>query len=322
MRACIHTRYGAPDVLSLVEIDSPLPKEDEVLVKVKATSVNRTDCGFRQAEYFLVRMFSGWFRPKRQILGSELAGVVEAIGAKVIEFKVGDEIFGLNTYKFGTHADYVCIQEKKAITRKPSNLSFIQSAGICDGAFLAWANLTKINLQAKPKILVNGASGSIGTAAVQLATNAGSTVHAVCNSKNKKLVANLGATLIYDYTCEDFTQSNEKYDVVLDMVGKSSFFKCKKILKPGGIYISSELGYMWQNIFLALITPLIPGKKVYFPVPVDRKKDMEYFRDLCESGKYKPVIDRVYPFAEIVEATRYVETGEKVGNVIINLEHP
>ena len=317
MKASVNTKYGPPEVLEIKEVAKPRPKDNEVLIKIHATTVNRTDCGFRNPEYFIVRVVGGFFSPRKHILGSELAGEVEAIGKNVKTFKPGDQVFGLSTFNFGTHAEYVCVKEEKAITLKPNNMSYEQAAAVCDGAFLAYANLKKIDFTKPKKILVNGASGSIGSSTVQLLKHFGADITAVCNTKTLDLVRSLGANKVIDYTKEDFTQCGELFDVVLDSVGKSSFGKCKKILKPKGIYISSELGYLSQNIFYAIFTPLFGGKKVLFPVPVDKKEDMVFFRELIEAGKYKAIIDRIYPLEQIVEATKYVETGEKTGNVVI-----
>jgi NADPH:quinone reductase-like Zn-dependent oxidoreductase len=319
MKAIVNTKYGPPEVLKLMEIEKPVPKDDEVLIKIHASTVNRTDCGFRQPQYLIVRLVSGLFRPKNIILGSELAGEIETTGKNVKTFKPGDKVYGLSTYNFGTHAEYICMPEKKSITIKPVNMSFDEAAAVCDGAFLSLAMIKTIDFSNTPEILINGASGSIGTASVQLARYYGAKVTAVCNTKNLELAKALGADFVIDYTKEDFTRDGKMYDVVLDVVGKSSFFKCKKILKPRGIYISSELGYLSQNIFLALITPFLPGKKVLFPIPKDRKEDMVFLRDLIEAGKYKAVMDRSYPLEEIIEATKYVETGEKTGNVVIKI---
>lgn len=319
MRACVYTRYGPPEVLQLQEVDKPVPAANEVLIKVHATTVNRTDCGFRVAEYFAVRIVSGLFKPKKTILGTELAGVVEAVGSNVKSYKVGDAVFGLNTFKFGTHAEYVCVAEDKAIAPMPVNMNFNEAAAVPDGMFLAFANIKKIDFTTPKKVLVNGASGSIGSATVQLAKYYGAEVTAVCKTSTIDIVKSLGADRVIDYTKDDFTKDNEQYDVVFDSVGKSSFFKCKNILKPKGVYISSELGYAWQNVFLAMLAPLMPGKKVYFPIPKDTKEDILFFKELIEAGKYKPVIDRTYPLEQILEATRYVETGEKTGNVVITL---
>ena len=319
MKAIVNTVYGSPDVLQLMEVEKPSPKDDEVLIKIHATTVNRTDCGFRNPEYLIVRLISGLFKPKKQILGSELAGEIEAIGGNVKSFKKGDKVFGLNTFNFGTHAEYLCMSENKSITIMPNNMSYNEAAAVCDGMFLAYANIKKIDFKNTPKILVNGASGSIGSASVQLAKYLGAEITAVCNTKNLDLMRLLGADHVIDYSKEDFTKNGKVYDVVLDVVGKSSFFACKKILKPKGLYFSSELGYLSQNIFLALMTPLFGGKKVLFPIPKDRKEDILFFKELIEAVKYKAVIDRTYRLEEIIEATKYVETGQKTGNVVITL---
>jgi len=281
--------------------------------------VNRTDCGFRQPEYLVVRLVGGLFKPKRMILGSELAGIVAEIGKNVKTFTPGDAVFGLSTFNFGAHAEYICIAEEKSITTKPTNKSFNEAAAVCDGGFLALAFIKKIDFTNSPNILINGASGSIGSASVQLAKYFGAKVTAVCNTKDFELLKSLGADEVIDYTKEDFTKNGQHYDVVIDAVGKSSYFRCKKILKPKGIYISTELGYLSQNIFLALLTPLFGGKKVLFPMPKDTKEDIVFLKELMETGKYKAVIDRIYPFEELIDATRYVEIGEKVGNVVITI---
>jgi len=318
MKAVVYTHYGSPDVLQFKEVEKPIPKNNEVLIKVIATTVNRTDCGFRNPEYFAVRLVGGIFKPKNQILGSEFAGLVEAVGVNVKTLRKDDPVFGLSTYNFGTHAEYVCIAEEKSITKKPANISYNEAAAVCDGGFLALSNIRKIDFTNTPNILINGASGSIGSACVQFASYFGAKITAVCNSKDFELLKSLGADEVIDYTKEDFTKKGQLYDVVIDAVGKSSFFSCRKILKPHGIYFSTELGYLSQNIFLALLTPLFGGKKVLFPIPKDSKEDIVFIKELMESGKYKAVIDRIYPFERLVEATQYVETGQKVGNVVIN----
>jgi NADPH:quinone reductase-like Zn-dependent oxidoreductase len=319
MKAAVYFEYGFPEVIQLKEVDKPIPKANEVLIKIQATTVNRTDCGFRSAEYFIIRFMHGFFKPKKNILGTEFAGIIEAIGNDVTKFNIGDEVFGLKTYDFGTHAEYVCVSETGSIAIKPKNMSFNEAAAVCDGMMLAINYIGKIDFKKQPKLLVNGASGSIGSAAVQLAKYYGADITAVCNTKNMELLKSLGATQVIDYTKEDFTNLNDKFDVVLDAVGKSSFFKCKKILKPNGIYYSSELGYLSQNIFLALLTPIFSRKKVKFPIPTDSQKDIELFKKIIEEGKYKAVIDKTYPLEHIVEATLFVETGEKTGNVVIRI---
>ena len=321
MKAIVYTKYGAPEVLQFKEVEKPTPKDNEVLIKIYATTVNRTDCGFRKAEYFIIRFFNGFFKPKRTILGNEFAGKIEATGAAVKTFKPGDSVFGLSTFKFGAHAEYICVAEEGSITIKPANMSYEEAAAVCDGLMLGMNLIRKKDFQQIQKILVNGATGSIGSACVQLANYYGADITAVCNTKNLALVKSLGAHEVIDYTKEDFTKNGQLYDIVIDAVGKNSFFRCKKILKPGGKYFSTELGFLYQNVFLALLTPIFGGKKVKFPIPTISKQDIIFFKELIETGKYKAVIDKTYPFEQIIEATKYVETGEKTGNVVITLEH-
>ena len=320
MKAVIYTRYGPPEVLQLKEVEKSTPKDDEVLIKMYATTVNRTDCGFRKPEYgFIVRLLNGLFRPHKNILGSEFAGEIEAIGLDVKAFKRGDQVFGLSTGKFGTHAEYICLPEKASIAIKPANMSYEEAAAVCDGLMLAMTYIRKIDFQKSNKILINGASGSIGSACVQLAKYYGAKITAVCNTKNMDLVKSLGAEKIIDYTKDDFTRDDQVYDVVIDAVGKNSFFRCKKLLRPGGVYFSTDLGFLAQNIFLALWTPIFCSKKAKFPIPKDSKKDVLFFKELIEAGKYRAVIDRRYPLEQIIEATKYVETGQKTGNVVITI---
>lgn len=321
MKAIVYTRYGAPEVQQLKEVAKPVPKDNEVLVRIRATTLNRTDCGFRKPEYpIIIRPMHGLFRPKKNILGSEFAGDIEAIGKDVQTFKTGDAVFGLSTYNFGTHAQYICIPESGSITTKPVNMSYEEAAAVCDGLMLGSNIIRMIDFKDHPKVLINGATGSIGTACVQLAKHYGAHITAVCDGRHTDLIKSLGADTIIDYTKEDFTKDHQVYDAVLDAVGKSSYFKCKHLLKPKGIYISTELGYMAQNIFLAIAKPLLGGKKVEFPIPKDSKDDIIFYKGLIESGSYKAVIDRVYNLEQVVEATRYVETGEKIGNVVLKVD--
>ena len=325
MKAIVYTRYGPPEVLQLKDVPKPVPKENEVLIKIHATTVNRTDCGFRKAEYFIIRFFNGLFKPNKTILGNEFAGEIEAIGSAVTTFKPGDDVFGLSTFRFGAHAEYICIAEKASIAAMPTNMTYEEAAAVCDGLMLGMNLIRKKDFHPEnnrvQKILINGASGSIGSSCVQLASYYGATITAVCNTKNLELIKSLGAHQVIDYTKEDFTKNGQRYDMVIDAVGKSSFFRCKKILKPGGKYLSTELGFLWQNVFLALLTPVFGGKKVKFPIPKDSKEDIIYFKELIETGNYKAVIDRRYTLEQILEATKYVETGEKTGNVVITVAH-
>jgi NADPH:quinone reductase-like Zn-dependent oxidoreductase len=300
-----------------MEVERPVPKDDEVLIRVHATTVNRTDCGFLRAEPFFVRVVSGLLRPKATILGSELAGEVEAAGKDVTSFKRGDHVFGLTGMHFGAHAEYVCLPEDAPIATKPAAIDYEEAAAVCDGAMLAIAFIRWADLQAGQQVLVNGADGSIGSAAVQLATYYGAQVTAVCNTKHLELVRSLGADAAIDYTREDFTECGQQFDAVFDAVGKSSFRRCCKLLKKGGVYLSSELGFLAQNPLLALWTPGIGGKRIKFPIPKVSKKDVCFFKELVEAGTYRAVIDRRYPLERIVEAYRYVEAGQKTGNVVI-----
>ena len=322
MKAIIYEKYGPPEVLQLKEVEKPVPKDNEVLIKIFATTVNRTDCGFRKPEYpLIIRLVNGLFKPKRKILGSELAGEVEAFGKNVTLFKKGDQVFGLTGDNFGAHAEYICLSENAAIAAKPSNMNFEEAAAVCDGLMLAYNYIKEIKEPSGKNILVYGASGSIGTAAVQLAKYYGLEVTAVCNTKNLEIVKSIGADEVIDYTKEDFTKLGKTFDVVLDSVGKASFFRCSDLIKKGGIYFSTDFGFLAQNVFLTIWTSIFRatpcGKKVLFPLPKASKKDVNFFKQIIESGKYKAVIDRKYKLEDIVEAYKYVETEQKTGNVVI-----
>ena len=320
MRAVVYERYGPPDVLRLEEVERPVPRDDEVLIKVYASTVNRTDTGLRSAEYFISRFFTGLIRPKRKIPGTELAGEVEAIGAAVTEFKVGDHVFGVSSNTAGAHAQFVCLRESASLAHKPTGMTFEEAAAVCDGAILALSYLRPVDPRNR-KVLIYGASGSIGTAGVQLAKYFDADVTAVCNTKNVELVTSLGADRVVDYTQEDFTKTGEMYDFIFDAVGKLSFKRCRDSLKRGGIYGSTDLGPYWQNPFLALWTSRIGNKKVLFPIPRYTKKDILFLKELIEAGKYRAVVDRRYPLEEVVEANRYVETGQKTGNVVLTVSN-
>ena len=316
MRAVVHDRYGPPEVLRIEEVERPVPEDDEILVRVHASTVTRSDCGFRGADPFFSRVFTGLRRPKRRIPGMELAGVVEEVGAAVTEFQVGDEVFGL---KGGSNADYVCVRESGALARKPAVMTFEEAAAVCDGASIALACLRKADLREGRSIVVYGASGSIGTATVQLARHFGADVTAVCNTKNVELMSSLGADRVIDYTQEDFTRNGETYDVICDAVGKHSFRRCRQSLKPGGVYIETDLGFMWHVPPLALFSRWIGDKRVTLPIPKYTKDEVHFVKELIEAGKFRAVIDRTYPLEDVVEATTYVETGQKTGNVVLSV---
>ena len=320
MRAVVYTRYGPPEVLQLQEVEKPIPGDEEVLIRIHATTVNRTDCGFRKPEYgLIIRLIHGLFRPRKNILGSEMAGEIEAVGNNVTAFTKGDQVFGLSTSGFGAHAEYICLPEKGSIAKKPVNMSYEQAAAVCDGLMLGMNYIRSIDFGKAKTILINGASGSIGSACLQLAKHYGATVTAVCNTKNIELVNSLGADKVIDYTKEDFTRDSQQYDVVIDAVGKSSFFRCRRLLKPGGVYFSTDLGFLAQNVFLPPLTAIFGSRRVKFPIPKDSREDILFFKELIESGQYRAVIDRRYPLEQIVDATKYVETGQKTGNVVVTM---
>lgn len=319
MKAIVYTKYGPPEVAKLMEVPVPLPKDNEVLVRVYASTVNRTDSGFRSAEYFISRFWSGLLRPKCQILGCEFAGVIEEIGKSVITLKKGDKVFGFNDKTFGGHGEFLTIAETEAITIMPDNLGFDEAAALTEGAHYALVDIRAAKIQSGQNVLVYGATGAIGSAAVQLLKHFGAIVTAVCNTKNVELVTSLGADEIIDYQTQDFTKTEIKFDFIFDAVGKSSFGQCKPLLTEKGIYISTELGKNGENILLALTTPLWGGKKLLFPMPSITKQDIIFLKELVQKGKYKPVIDRTYKLDQIVEAYKYVESGQKTGNVVIKI---
>ena len=325
MKAVVATKYGPPDVFQLKEVAKPTPNDDEVLVKIYATTVNRTDYATIRAKPFLARFVTGLFKPKKQISGTEFAGIIEETGKNVASLKAGDRVFGFDDQGSGSHAQYMTISEDKALTTIPNNITCAQAAASTEGAHYAYNFIKKVNIQSGQKILVYGATGAIGSAAVQLLKYFDVYVTAVCNTKNMELVKSLGADRVIDYTQEDFTKDEEKYNCVFDAVGKSSFAKCRPMLQPGGIYISSDLGYMAQNVFLPLITPIIKpmigNKKTIFPIPTNVRGSIFLVKKLLEEGNFKTVIDRKYPLEDIVEAYKYVGTGQKTGNVVITVEH-
>ena len=324
MRAVVYDKYGPPGVLRLEEVERPVPKEDEVLVRVHATTVNRSDVHIREANRsnglamtFLSRSISGLRRPRQPILGSEFAGEVEAIGASVNEFGVGDHVFGSTGLRFGAHAEFICVPVRARIARMPAGMSFEEAAPICDGALSALMCLKQADLRKGRTILIYGASGAIGTAGVQLARYFGADVTAVCSTKNLELVRSLGADRVIDYTKEDFTKNGQTYDVIFDAVGKHSFKRCRGSIEPGGIYLPTD-GPV--NLILALLPSRKGAKRVVFQMPPRiPKQDVLFLKKLVEEGKYRPVIDRCYPLDDVVEATRYVETQQKTGNVVLTV---
>ncbi len=304
MKAAVCTRYGPPDVVVISEVQKPATGDNGLLVNVRATTVNRTDCAYRAARPFFMRFITGVVRPRSTILGTEFAGVVEAVGSGVTSFEVGDKVFGYNEGPFGAHAEYMSIPEDGSVATMPANVTYQQAAPSTEGSHYALAHIRAAKIRSGQDVLVYGATSYIGSAAVQLLKSLGAHVTAVCGTDHLELVRSLGADKVIDYTAEDFTKDDQRYDVVLDSVGKSSFTQCRRLLKPHGIYISSELGPLAQNPVLALIAPLHGGKKVMFPIPKHNQPMMRHLAKLIESGEFRPVIDRTYPLDQIVDAYR------------------
>jgi len=321
MKAIVYTKYGPPDVLELREVEKPTSKENEVLVRVYATTVNRSDCAMLRAKLFIMRFFTGLFKPNNPILGTDFAGTIEAVGKNVASFKVGEKVFGFDDGGLSSHAQYVTLSKDNALATIPNNMTYEQAAASIEGAHYAYNFINKVDIKRGHKVLVNGATGAIGSAAVQLLKYFGANVTAVCNTNDADLVKSLGANKVIDYTKEDYTNSSEKYNFVFDTVGKSTFKKCKPLLVSKGVYMSSELGPMVQNPFLALITPIFGGRKVKFPFPTNRSRSVRFIKKLSEEDKFKAVIDRTYSLEEIADAYRYVEKGQKIGNVVLIVEH-
>lgn len=321
MRAVVMTRYGSPDVLTVDSVPKPVPEEDEVLVRIHATVATPPDIAFRAAKPFVVRAFTGLWRPKHAIPGSSLAGVVEAVGAKVTRFAVGQRIHGATGIELGAYAEYRCLPEAGAIAAMPDETDFDAAVAMSEGYLTALPFLRdEAKLQPGQKILINGAAGSVGSSAVQLAHAMGAVVTGVCSGRNAELVRALGAARVIDYTQEDFTAEDGAYHVIFDAVGKSSFARCRATLKPGGVYMTTvpSLGILWQM----LRTRRSSGKRALLATTglrpdADKARDLEEMRQLVGTGKLRPVIDRRYLLEEIAAAHRHVESGHKRGSVVV-----
>ena len=313
MRAIVHDRYGPPEVLRLEEVERPTPAAGEVLVRVRASTVTQTDCHMRRARPFVWRFMLGFRRPKGRILGSEFAGEVEAVGTGVTELAPGDRVFGMRT---GAHAELLRVREAGVIARMPDGLTFEEAAAVCDGAFQALGHLRAGGVGEGTRLLVYGASGSCGTAAVQIGRHLGAHVTAVCTAKSLELVRSLGADEVIDYTQQDFTKSGQTYDVILDAVGKHSFLRSRGSLRPGGLFVATD---GLHNIPLALVMRPLRRRKVVFDVSRPTREDILFLRSLLEAGEYRAVIDRTYPLEDVVEATRYVDSWQKTGNVVLTV---
>ncbi|MFC2046453.1 NAD(P)-dependent alcohol dehydrogenase [Chloroflexota bacterium] len=325
-KAIVYTEYGPPDVLQLKEVEKPSPKEDEVLIRVYATTVGAPEVNARDFVFVapgfrpFSRLIFGLGKPKRPILGSELAGEIEAVGRDVQLFKEGDQVFGSAGMSSGAYAEYVCLPEEAVLAIKPANMSYEEAAAVPNGALTALFFLRdKGNIQSGQKVLINGASGSVGTFAVQLAKYFGAEVTGVCSTTNLEMVKSLGADKVIDYTKEDFTLSGETYDLIYDTVGKTSFSGCKSSLRQQGTYLAGTGG---PSVFLEMLWTSMQGsKRMIAAVPSQSKEGLTFLKELMEAGKVRPVIDSRYPLEQIAEAHRYVDKGHKKGNVVITVEH-
>ncbi|WP_422079672.1 NAD(P)-dependent alcohol dehydrogenase [Ulvibacterium sp.] len=317
MKAAVRRNYGPPKSIVIEHLEKPIPQDGKVLVRVKATTVNRTDCANLRAKPFIMRFVLGFFRPKKIILGTDFAGEIVAIGKSIKSFHVGDRVFGFDDTGLESQAEYLTLAENGSLFPIPDAIGYKPAAASLEGAHYAYTFVHKVNIQSGHRILINGATGAIGSALVQFVRQYDVHITATCNTKNIELVKSLGADKIYDYTQEDFTRDTEKYNFVFDAVGKSTFGKCKPLLKRGGVYISSELGPYSQNVFFALLTPIFGKKKVIFPIPYPTQETIPFIIGLLKTKKFSPVIDREYLLQEISQAYEYVLTGGKTGNVII-----
>ena len=320
MKALVYKKYGPPEVLGLCDLEKPANKDHEVLIKIKATTVTAADGMMRRGDTLLSRILLGLTRPKKkfQILGTEFSGIIESVGKKVKKFKPGDEIYAFRGFGTGCYSEYKCISEKGSIALKPRNMTFIEAASVVDGATTALIFLKdKAEIQKGQNVLINGASGSIGTFAVQIAKYFGAEVTGVCSTNNIELVKALGADNVVDYTKEDFAGKVDTYDIIFDTVGKSSFAHCRKALKTNGKYIVTVLTL--KGLLQSLLTKFRHGKKVIFSMSVSKAEALDFIRTMIENGKLITIIDRQYPLDELRKAHAYVEEGHKTGNVVIEI---
>jgi len=319
MKAVIRKQYGGPEAIEVVEIERPTPKADEVLIRVRATTVNRTDQGVLTGLPKVFRLFIGLFKPKRKILGTDFAGEVVALGEKVKDFEIGDRVWGFYDEGLESQAEYMCFPQSKAIAHIPKGIPFAEAAASAEGAHYAYNFLSKITFKEGDKVLLYGATGAIGSAAVQLLKHRGVYVTAVGGAPNMDKVRALGADKNVDYKNEDFTKDDEVYNFVFDAVGKSSFSICRTLLTPTGIYVSSELGDGAENLYLPLITKLRGGQRVIFPFPSNPRESILHMSQLLANGQFKPMVDRHYALEDAAEAYTYVMSGQKLGNVILEV---
>ncbi|MFY0612789.1 MAG: NAD(P)-dependent alcohol dehydrogenase [Hyphomicrobiaceae bacterium] len=318
MRAAVNTRYGSPDVIEICDVPKPVPEADEVLVKVHATTVSRTDCGMLEPHPFFIRLATGLFRPKRNILGMDFSGTVETVGSGVEAFMAGDRVFGMSPETFGAHAEFLCVPANGQIAHVPSGVAFTEAV-ICEGAWYADTNMRWLGVEAGQSILIYGGSGAIGVAALQLAKARGAKVTAVVGTRHLELATSLGADRVIDYTVEDFTRLDDTFDAVFDAVGKTTYGRCRRLMKPTARFSTTDLGPWWQNILLSVWHHLAGSRRVNIPFPAARPDFVEDMRKLKESGVLRAVVDRTYRLEDIADAYRYVGKGEKTGIVVIDL---
>ncbi len=328
MKAVVNERYGSPDVLNIREITTPEPKAGEILVKAHATTVGRTDSCALRAYPFFVRPYTGLLRPKRTVLGLDFAGTIEAVGKGVMKFTRGDRVFGLTPGGYGAHAEYVCLPADASdtsylhhggtVSAMPSGKRF-REVVVCEGAWYADTYLKTFNLKPGQNILIYGASGAIGTSALQLSKIYGAEVTAVVSTPHLDLARRLGADRVVDYTAEDFTKIGESFDFILDAVGKTSFFRCRPLLKPEGVFAATDLGAWWQNLYLAIWSSLTGTGRIVLATPHLDQSFIEFLKTRIEAGEFHAVIDRAYPLRDIAHAYRYVETEQKAGIVVIEV---
>jgi NADPH:quinone reductase-like Zn-dependent oxidoreductase len=320
MKAIVYKKYGSPDVFEQSEVEKPTPEASEVLIRVYATTVTTADCMMRRGDTFLSRILLGFKKPKKkfQILGTEFSGMIESIGKKVTKFKPGDEVYAFRGFGTGCYAQYKCMNEKGSLAIKPANMSFEEAASVVDGATTALFFLKeKVSIKKGQKVLINGASGSIGTFAVQLAKYFGAEVTGVCSTKNIELAKSLGADKVVDYTKEDFTRTGDTYDIIFDTVGKSSFAHCRMALKPEGKYIATVMNL--KLILQSFLTKFGNRKKAIFAMSLNKTEALDFIRTLIEEGRLKTIIDRQFSLEELPAAHEYVEKGHKQGNVVISI---
>jgi len=323
MKAIVYSAYGPPDVLQCREMEKPIPGDNEVLIRVYAAALTATDVIFRKGKPLISRSAIGWFKPKYLIPGDALAGEIEAAGKAVKSFQTGDQVYGATSASFGAHAEYICLPEEGSLAIKPANMSYEEAAAVCDGALTAMPFLRDhANIQSGHKVLINGAAGSIGSYAVQIACYFGAEVTGICSTANTEMVKSLGADRVIDYSREDFTQSGQTYDIIFDCVGKLSFSRCRPALNREGIYLSTVIST--GIIFQMLKTSVAGSKKAKIAFTglrsaAEKRKDLIFFRELIEAGKLRSVIDRRYPLNQIAEAHQYVEKGHKKGNVSLTI---